>query len=78
MAEEVCQRPKRASLISTVPSGTPYKYWLSGPIFAGICLNILIITVSPTFFGMFTICSYFQVISRHSQTKLLYIKTTSG
>ena len=41
----VCQRPKRAFSISTVPSKTPHKHWLSSPVFAGICLNILIITV---------------------------------
>ena len=40
-----CQRPKRAFSISTVPSKTPHKHWLSSPVFAGICLNILIITV---------------------------------
>ena len=39
------QRPKRASVISTVPSGNPHKHWLSSLIFAGICLNILILTV---------------------------------
>ena len=37
----VCQRPKRAFLISTVPSETPHKHWLSSLIFAGIYLNIL-------------------------------------
>ena len=40
-----CQRPKRAFSISTVPSKTPHKHWLSSPVFAGICLNFLIITV---------------------------------
>ena len=39
------QRPERASSISTVPSGTPHKHWLSSLIFAGICLNILTLTV---------------------------------
>ena len=57
-----CQRPKRASFISTVPSGTPRKHWLSSSIFAGICLNFLIITVFREFFGMFTLCSYFPHI----------------
>ena len=37
----VCQRPKRAFFISTVPSETLHKYWLSSIIFAGIYLNIL-------------------------------------
>ena len=41
----VFQRPKRASFISTVPSGNPHKHWLSSLIFAGICLNILTLTV---------------------------------
>ena len=58
----MCQRPKRASFISTVPSGTPRKHWLSSSIFAGICLNFLIITVFREFFGMFTLCSYFPHI----------------
>ena len=57
MAEKF-QRPERASLISTVPSETPHKHWLSGLIFAGICLNFLIVTVFWKFFGMFTVCSY--------------------
>ena len=59
---DLCQRPKRASFISTVPSGTPRKHWLSSSIFAGICLNFLIITVFREFFGMFTLCSYFPHI----------------
>ena len=54
------QRPERASLISTVPSETPHKYWLSGLVFAGICLKILITSIFHTFSGMFTICSYFK------------------
>ena len=57
-----CQRPKRAFLISTVPSETPHKYWLPSLIFAGICLNLLITTVFQEFFGMFTICSYFSYV----------------
>ena len=56
-----CQRPKRAFSISTVPSGTPHKHWLSSPVFAGICLNFLIISIFRKFFGMFTICSYFSL-----------------
>ena len=62
MKNNKCQRPKRASFISTVPSGTPRKHWLSSSIFAGICLNFLIITVFREFFGMFTLCSYFPHI----------------
>ena len=60
---EVCQRPKRAFLISTVPSETPHKHWLSSLIFAGICLNILKHRGFRPFFGMFTVCSYFHAIS---------------
>ena len=54
------QRPERASLISTVPSETPHKYWLSGLIFAGICLKILTTSIFHPFSGMITICSYFK------------------
>ena len=57
------QRPKRAFLISTVPSETPHKHWLSSLIFAGICLNILKHRGFRPFFGMFTVCSYFHAIS---------------
>lgn len=60
---DVCQRPKRAFLISTVPSETPHKHWLSSLIFAGICLNILKHRGFRPFFGMFTVCSYFHAIS---------------
>ena len=42
----------RASLISTVPSGNPHKYWLPGLIFAGICLTILKTRFFRSFFGM--------------------------
>ena len=49
----LCQRPQRASLISTVPSHTPHKYWLFRLIFAGICLNIL----KSSFFDYFLACS---------------------
>ena len=52
------QRPKRASSISTAPSGNPHKHWLSSLDFAGICLKILITAVFRKFFGMFTLCSY--------------------
>ena len=55
---ELCQRPQRASLISTVPSHTPHKYWLFRLIFAGICLNILKSSFFRLFSGMFIICSY--------------------
>ena len=55
------QRPKRALLISTVPSETPHKHWLSGLVFAGIYLKILIISIFYLFSGMFTICSYFKI-----------------
>ena len=41
MDADVFQRPKRASFISTAPSETPHKHWLSRLIFAGICLKIL-------------------------------------
>ena len=58
----LCQRPKRAFFISTVPSETPHKHWLSSPVFAGIYLNILIITVFRKFFGIFTLCSYFPYV----------------
>ena len=63
MAQEMCQRPKRAFFISTIPSETPHKYWLSSLIFAGICLNILKYRDFRPFFGMFTVCSYFRPIS---------------
>ena len=56
-----CQRPKRAFIISTVPAENPHKHWLCGLIFAGICLNILILKLFQPFFGMFTICSYFPM-----------------
>ena len=59
---DACQRPKRALSISTVPSETPHKHWLSSPVFAGIYLNILIITVFRKFFGIFTLCSYFPYV----------------
>ncbi len=42
----------RASLISTVPSGNPHKYWLPSLIFAGICLTILKTRFFRSFFGM--------------------------
>ena len=61
-AKMLFQRPKRASSISTAPSGTPHKHWLSSLIFAGICLNILKSAVFWKFSGMFTLCSYFQLI----------------
>ena len=54
------QRPKRASLISTVPSENPHKHGLSGLVFAGICLKILITGIFHSFSGMCTICSYFK------------------
>ena len=60
--KEMCQRPKRATSISTVPSQNPHKYWLCRLSFAGNCLNILKPSVFCSFFGMFTICSYFQLI----------------
>ena len=63
VAREVCQCPKRATLISTVPSENPCKHWLSSLIFAGICQNILITSVFPPFFGLFTICSYLSLPS---------------
>ena len=50
--------PQRASFISTVPSGNPHKHWAPGPVFAGICLNILKTTVFEGFSVLFTICSY--------------------
>ena len=56
----VCQRPKRALFISTVPSETSHKYWLSRLIFAGICLKILIKGSFYSFSGMFIFCSYFR------------------
>ena len=59
----MCQCPKRATLISTVPSENPCKHWLSSLIFAGICQNILITSVFPPFFGLFTICSYLSLPS---------------
>ena len=57
---EKFQRPERASLISTVPSETPHKHWLSGLVFASICLKILITSIFHPFSGMFIICSYFK------------------
>ena len=57
----VCQRPKRAFLISTVPSETPHKHWLSSLIFAGIYLKILKQKDFRLFFGMFIVCSYFRL-----------------
>ena len=59
-ATEKCQRPKRALFISTVPSETSHKYWLSRLIFAGICLKILIKGSFYSFSGMFIFCSYFR------------------
>ena len=59
--QNTCQCPRRAILISTVPSGSPHKYWLSSPIFAGICQTILKTAVFLQFFGLFIICSYFTV-----------------
>ena len=56
-----CQCPKRAFLISTVPSGNPCKYWLPSLIFTGICQTILKTAVFLQFFGLFIICSYFTV-----------------
>ena len=58
----VCQRPERASFISTLPSRSPHKHWLCRLIFAGICLKILKSSIFCSFFGMFTVCSYFQLI----------------
>ena len=58
----MCQCPKRAYLISTVPSGNPYKHWLSRLIFAGICQNILITSVFHPFLVLFTICSYLSLL----------------
>ena len=58
----VCQRPERAYFISTVPSKTPWKHWLSSLIFAGICQTILKTAVFCWFFGMFIICSYLELI----------------
>ena len=52
-----CQRPKRALFIYTVPSGNPYKHWLYRLIFASICLIILKISFSPSFFGIVTFWS---------------------
>ena len=64
----VCQCPRRAILISTVPSGSPHKYWLSSPIFAGICLNILKSSVFSPFLVLFTICSYLDAFYTSSDT----------
>ena len=64
----VCQCPRRAILISTVPSGSPHKYWLSSPIFAGICLNILKSSIFPLFLVLFIICSYLDTFYTSSDT----------
>ena len=69
----MCQCPKRAILISTVPSENPCKHWLSSLIFAGICQNILISSVFPPFFGLFTICSYLSLPSLLFNQKKLYL-----
>ena len=61
--EVVCQRPERASFISTVSSPNPHKHWLCRLIFASICLKILKLIIFCSFFGMFTICSYLRAIS---------------
>ena len=61
LSDIVCQRPKRAFFISTVPSETPHKYWLPSLIFAGICLKILKQKDFRLFFGMFIVCSYFRL-----------------
>ena len=63
-----CQCPRRAILISTVPSGSPHKYWLSSPIFAGICLNILKSSIFPLFLVLFIICSYLDTFYTSSDT----------
>ena len=67
----MCQRPKRAFFISTVPSGNPHKQRLSSPIFAGICLNILKTRFFLLFFGLFTVCSYFQILSAPSSLMII-------
>ena len=59
----LCQCPKRATLISTVPSENPCKHWLSSLIFAGICRNILTTSIFHPFLGLFTICSYLSLPS---------------
>ena len=66
--ERVCQCPRRALLISTVPPGNPHKYWLSSLIFAGICLNILKSSVFSPFLVLFTICSYLDAFYTSSDT----------
>ena len=58
---EKCQRPKRASFISTLPSQSPHKYWLCELIFADICLKILKSSIFCSFSDMFTICSYLEI-----------------
>ena len=58
-----CQCPKRADFISTVPSGNPYKHWLSRLSFAGICQNILITSIFHPFLVLFTICSYLSLLT---------------
>ena len=57
-----CQCPRRAFLISTVPSGNPHKYGAPRLIFACICPNILKTTVFQDIFVLFIICSYFHWI----------------
>ncbi len=64
----MCQCPRRAISILTVPSGNPHKYWLSNPIFACICLNILKTCVFPLFLGLFIICSYLDAFYTSSDT----------
>ena len=58
----LCQCPRRAFLISTVPSGNPHKYGAPRLIFACICPNILKTTVFQDIFVLFIICSYFHWI----------------
>ena len=67
----MCQCPKRAFLISTVPSGNPCKHWLSSLIFAGICQTILKTVVFLQFFGLFIICSYFSVLISSFHTPII-------
>ena len=52
----------RASPISTLPLGKPYKYWVCGLVFAGNYLTIQIFRFFSPFLVLFTICSYFRTV----------------
>ena len=62
-----CQCPFGLLFISTAPFWKPRKQSIFQTFFAGIYLKILKTGIFKIIFVMFTICSYFTVLQKHTR-----------